>query len=177
MQRSLVGSDICIRDSPEALERHPPREAELRETSWGDGKNLATWDSPAVAGLVWPARRAELALLRAVTHEAVESAPHACLRLARELLALQSSDWAFMATRRLAADYPERRVDAHAAGFERALAAVSRYVADCRDMPAPAEQDGIDPKLRGVAPALRLSTLLEPPSAWGRAPLYGAAGV
>ena len=114
--------------------------------------------------------------MRAITHEAVESAPHACLRLARELLALQSSDWAFMATRRLAADYPERRVDAHAAGFERALAAVSRYVADCGDMPAPAEQDGIDPKLRGVAPALRLSTLLEPPSAWGRAPLYGTAG-
>jgi hypothetical protein len=43
-------------------------------------------------------------------------------------------------------------------------------------MPAPAEPDRIDPKLHGVAPALRLSTLLEPSSAWGRAPLFEAVG-
>jgi 1,4-alpha-glucan branching enzyme len=169
-----VGVALCT--LPEALERHPPREAELAETSWGEGKDLTTWDSPAVAELVWPARRAELALSRAITREAVESAPNACRRLARELLALQSSDWAFMATRRLAADYPQRRVRAHAAEFERALAALPPYLKDSRNMPAPAEPDRIDPKLRGVAPALRLSTLLEPPSAWRRAPLFEAVG-
>jgi 1,4-alpha-glucan branching enzyme len=169
-----VGVALCT--LPEALERHPPRAAELAETSWGEGKDLTTWDSPAVAELVWPARRAELALSGAVTRETVESAPNACRRLARELLALQSSDWAFMATRRLAADYPQRRVRDHAAEFERALAAVLPYLTDSRDMPAPAEPDRIDPKLRGVAPALRLSTLLEPPSAWRRAPLFEAVG-
>jgi len=170
-----AGVELCT--LPAALERHPPREAELGETSWGESKDLTTWDSPAVAELVWPARRAELALARAITHEAVAWAPDACERLARELLALQSSDWAFMAKRQLAADYPQRRVRAHAAEFERALAAVSPFLTDSRDMPAPAEPDRIDPKLRGVAPALRLSTLLEPPSAWRRAPLFEAVGV
>jgi 1,4-alpha-glucan branching enzyme len=169
-----AGLELCT--LPEALERHPPREATLGEASWGEGKDLATWDSPAVADLVWASRKAELVLSRVITRETVQSAPSACERLARELLALQSSDWAFMAKRRLAADYPQRRVSAHAAEFERALAALPPYLADCRDMPAPAEPDRIDPKLRGVAPALRLSTLLEPSSAWGRAPLFEAAG-
>jgi hypothetical protein len=81
-----------------------------------------------------------------------------------------------MSTRRLAADYPQRRVRAHDADFERALAALPPYLKDSRDMPVPAEPDRIDPKLRGLAPALRVSTLLEPPSAWRRAPLFEGDG-
>ena len=55
----------------------------------------------------WPswssaARRAELDLLAAAPHEGLP-------RGLRELLALQSSDWAFLVTRDLAADYPLRR--------------------------------------------------------------------
>jgi 1,4-alpha-glucan branching enzyme len=149
---------------PEALERHEPRRRTIRESSWGSGKDLGTWDSPAVAELVWPARRAELALTSALQANG-DAPPLAAERAARELLALQSSDWAFMATRRLAADYPLQRVSGHAAAFERALAAVRRGVRDCRSMPPP---DGTDRRLRGLAPGLSLSSLLEPPSAWGR---------
>ena len=39
----------------------------------------------------------------------------------RELLALQSSDWAFMVTRGLAGDYPRQRASDHAAALDRAL--------------------------------------------------------
>ena len=35
-------------------------------------------------------------------------------RALRELLALQSSDWAFLADRELAGDYPEQRAQLHA---------------------------------------------------------------
>jgi 1,4-alpha-glucan branching enzyme len=65
--------------------------------------------------MAFAARAAELALLRAP-----RTAGAAALR---ELLALQSSDWAFMLTRELAGPYARERFDAHLAAFERALAA------------------------------------------------------
>ena len=37
----------------------------LAASTWGEGKDLRTWDSPAVADLAWAARRLELRLLRA----------------------------------------------------------------------------------------------------------------
>jgi 1,4-alpha-glucan branching enzyme len=160
-------SGLALTTLPEALERHEPEDAELADASWGAGKDMKTWDSPAVAELVWPTRRAELSLAGALTALNGHVTSRALERSARELLALQSSDWAFMATRKLAADYPERRVREHATAFERALAPLrgtvdSRGVNECRERE-------IEPALRGLAPGLRLSTLVEPPSAWGRA--------
>jgi 1,4-alpha-glucan branching enzyme len=59
-------------------------------------------------------------------------------RAARELLALQSSDWAFLAARGTADDYPVKRARAHLVAFERALA----------------DDDDLEPELRGLAPDL-----------------------
>jgi 1,4-alpha-glucan branching enzyme len=39
----------------------------------------------------------------------------------RELLALQSSDWAFLTTRELAGEYPRERVAAHLTALEQTL--------------------------------------------------------
>ena len=57
-------------------------------------------------------------------------------RALRELLALQASDWAFLASRGTAGEYPRERARAHAAGFERAL------------------RDRADPAVRNLAPEL-----------------------
>jgi 1,4-alpha-glucan branching enzyme len=122
----------------EGLELVEPVKRELRPSSWGAGKDLSTWDSPAVADLVFTARRAELRTVAA----AARGAP--VERAARELLALQASDWAFLVTRELAGDYPQRRVATHAEALERALA-------------GPA-----DPALRGLAPDLRVEALVVP---------------
>ena len=149
------------------MHRHQAQQSPLRESSWGTGRDLRTWDSPAVADLVWPARRAELALLRAARGRAGAAGEAALAHAARELLALQSSDWAFMATRRLAADYPDLRVRHHADELERALGVLAREVADCRDMPA-GDTGAVEPRLRGLAPWLSLAALREPPSPWGR---------
>ena len=82
---------------------------------------------------------------------AAHGGPHAALeRAARELLAIQSSDWSFMVTRDLAADYPAKRVRAHAASLDAALAALADSA------PAP------DPAVRGLAPHLDLSPLTTP---------------
>ena len=150
---------------PDALTRHPAGKLPLIESSWGQGKDLRTWDSPAVAGIVWPARAAELRLVGALAAGAANGKGEAVERAARELLALQSSDWAFMATRELAADYPEQRVRNHVAAFEGALAALGDAVKDFRAMSDPTP---IEPSLRGLAPELDLAPLLAPASPWGR---------
>jgi 1,4-alpha-glucan branching enzyme len=144
----------------QAVERHETHTRELSPSSWGVGKDLRTWDSRAAAGLVWSARKAELALTGLVDGRARPTS--GLERAARELLALQSSDWAFMATRDLAADYPWRRVEGHASAFEQAVAP-ARGLVDSRAMTSP-----VSAELRGLAPHLRLDALLEPASGWGR---------
>jgi 1,4-alpha-glucan branching enzyme len=82
-----------------------------------------------VADIAWRARSAELCLLarsRRPTDRAL-----------RELLALQSSDWAFLITRELAGDYPRQRALGHHEALARAL-----------------EDDGLEPRLRNLAPEL-----------------------
>ncbi len=98
-------------------------------TSWGEGGDLRTWSAPPVADIVWRARAAELKLLRAG-----RPGP----RAVRELLALQASDWPFLAYRGLAGEYPRERVEAHARALETALTGAS----------------GMDPALRCLAPDL-----------------------
>jgi 1,4-alpha-glucan branching enzyme len=132
----------------EGIERAESEERPLAPSTWGQGKDFATWDSPAVAELAFEARAAELRTVAAV---ASHSGPHPALeRAARELLALQASDWPFMVTRDLAADYPVERMRGHHAALDDALAALT----DSRPAPEPA--------LRGLAPHLDLSPLTTP---------------
>ena len=98
----------------EALAEHEPVERPLRASTWGEGKDLRTWDSPPVADLAWGARRLELRLLRALSQRACAATPPQ--RAARELLAAQASDWAFLDQRGQAGDYAYQRATDHAAG-------------------------------------------------------------
>ena len=116
----------------------------MAEASWGEGKSLETWDSPAVADLVWATRRSELRLLRALASRRLD-APRVT-RAARELLALQSSDWTFMDYRGQAGDYPYSRATAHAEGLLEAIDSVR----------------AVDPRVRNLAPDLNLAPLVEP---------------
>ena len=52
---------------PQALSEHEPVERPLRASTWGEEKDLRTWDSPPVADLATGARRLELRLLRAIS--------------------------------------------------------------------------------------------------------------
>jgi 1,4-alpha-glucan branching enzyme len=128
---------------PQALAEHEPERRPLGEASWGEGKSLETWDSPAVSDLVWGARRLELRLLRSL---ASRRRGEAAIRAARELLAVQASDWAFMDHRGQAGDYPFRRATAHAEALLQAI--------DSARAP--------EPSVRNLAPDLSLAPLLEP---------------
>ena len=144
---------------PDALERVDAVERPLAASSWGIPKDLTTWDSPRVAELAFATRSAELRTVAAAGavssgHEAGNGGPprRAPLeRAARELLALQSSDWAFQVTRELAGDYPLSRVRDHGESLDAALAALE----DSRlAVPALA--------LRNLAPDLDLAGLIVP---------------
>ncbi|HEX6687566.1 MAG TPA: 1,4-alpha-glucan branching protein domain-containing protein [Solirubrobacterales bacterium] len=128
---------------PQALAEHEPVARPLAASTWGEEKDLRTWDSPAVADLAWGARRLELRLLRALARGLGEPA---ALRAARELLGAQASDWAFLDRRGQAGDYAFRRATDHA---EAMLEAIDSAASS-------------DPCMRALAPDLSLAPLLEP---------------
>jgi 1,4-alpha-glucan branching enzyme len=112
----------------DALDRHEPAPvpAELPVSSWGTGGDLRTWSAPPVADLAWLLRTAELKLLAGPGRPG--------LRAVRELLALQASDWAFLAYRELAGDYPRERANDHARALAQALAGDGGLEAGLRNL-------------------------------------------
>jgi 1,4-alpha-glucan branching enzyme len=138
-----AAAGVRLLTAPEALAEHEPGQRPLAASTWGEEKDLRTWDSPRVADLAWGARRLELRLLRELSRGLRGPA---AMRAARELLAAQSSDWAFLDNRAQAGDYAYNRATFHA---EAALEAIDSAAA-------------VDPRMRSLAPDLSLSALLEP---------------
>jgi 1,4-alpha-glucan branching enzyme len=132
----------------DAVGRVEPVTRELAASTWGTGKDLTTWDSPRVAEFAFAARSAELRTVAAATSGA--SSVQALERAARELLAIQASDWSFLATRELASDYPAERIRNHRSALDAALGALT----DSAAVP--------EPSLRNLAPDLALSSLAAP---------------
>ena len=128
---------------PQALAEHEPIARPMFASSWGEDKDLGTWDSPPVADLTWGARRLELRLLRAIGAGIGEASAK---RAARELLATQASDWAFLDKRGEAGDYAYQRATGHAEAMLEAIDSDARP----------------DPRMRALAPYLSLSPLLQP---------------
>ncbi len=104
---------VALSHLDDALTRHPGRAAPDRVldgvSSWGSDRTLSTWEGPRVADLAWATRRAEL--------EAVAGARRIGRAGARHLLALQSSDWAFLVSRELAPSYGRERLEGHLAAL------------------------------------------------------------
>jgi len=89
---AAAAGGLRIQPLDELLREHEPVPApELPVTSWGTPRDLSTWSAPPAGGLAWRQRAAEL--------RAVGTMPAVPDRALRELLALQSSDWAFLAAR------------------------------------------------------------------------------
>ena len=133
---------LSIARLDEALTRHPAAAApaDLPVTTWGMPRDLSTWSGPAVAGMARSAREAELRTVAAARAGAADE------RAVRELLALQSSDWAFLVSTDLAAPYGRERAARHRAALDAALAAPGAY----------------EPAVRNLAPAAGVAALREP---------------
>jgi 1,4-alpha-glucan branching enzyme len=131
--------DLLIEPLDAALERRPATKAptDLPSTSWGRERTLETWSGPKVADFAWRIRRAEIAMRTAGRGVAGASS-------LRALLALEASDWAFLADGGNTGDYPEQRAGGHAAAL---IAAVGSSDVD---------------RLEGLAPDLSQSALFAP---------------
>ncbi len=140
---AAAAAGVRLLTAPQALAEHEPVERLPAASTWGEQKDLRTWDSPPVADLAWGARRLELRVLRALGQGLRGPA---ALRATRELLAVQASDWAFLDKRGQAGDYPFGRVTDHA---EALLEAIDSAASS-------------DPRMRALAPDLSLAPLLEP---------------
>lgn len=103
----------------EAAASAEPVDRELARSSWGANKTLETWDSPKVAEMVWNQRRAELDLEQVLARGVRDE--EAAARARTELLALQTSDWAYMESIGRTGDYGATRFAEHLGAFERAL--------------------------------------------------------
>lgn len=133
---------VTLADAVASVE--PEEGRTLARSSWGEHKDLSTWDSNEVSDLAWGARRLELRLIHELSSRNLE--PARAERAARELLALQASDWAFLDKRKQAGDYPFQRVTDH-----------SRELLESIHSPRPPQ-----PNLRNLAPDLNLAPLLAP---------------
>lgn len=129
---------VHLDDALANVEAEPWPESLRQATSWGAGGRLATWSGPAVADIAFAQRAAELELLAA--------GPGVSERAVRELLAVQSSDWAFMVEGDLAGPYPRERLEAHLEALGEALG------------PVPSQEQAIG----NLAPDLSLAPILEP---------------
>jgi len=127
----------------EAFARHTPEVRPLHASTWGEGKDLRTWDGRPVADVARAMRRLELRLLRALGAGLSGAAAE---RAARELLASQASDWAFLDGRKQAGDYPFQRLTGHAGAMLEAIHSAT-------------PPDG---RLRNLAPDLSTAPLFEP---------------
>jgi 1,4-alpha-glucan branching enzyme len=109
------GLDLVRLDEAAALRDPAPVDGgDWGESTWGQGGDLSTWSGPAVADIAFATRAAELRTL-AAGRDVGEAA-------LRELLALQSSDWAFMVSRELAVPYARARFEGHRERLGQALA-------------------------------------------------------
>jgi 1,4-alpha-glucan branching enzyme len=128
----------------EARSEHEPQRRPLAASTWGEGKDRRTWDSPPVADLAWGMRRAELRVLREIATGRLRGPARE--RAARELIALQASDWAFLDHGKRAGDYPFERAVGHSRALFEAI--------ECGP--------STEPTLRSLAPDLSVAPLLEP---------------
>jgi 1,4-alpha-glucan branching enzyme len=138
----------------DSLARRDPVNRPLETSSWGEDKDLSTWDAPPVAEYAWQSRAAELQLFDLLGHDKQAATTPAALRAARELLAMQSSDWAFIAKRRTAGEYASGRFAGHLAGFERSASAL-------RQLALSKGGEGHATEVAGLAPGLTNELLAE----------------
>jgi 1,4-alpha-glucan branching enzyme len=115
--------ELALETPAEYLERHPTNAVcEVSPSSWGDGGFSAVWIDGSNDWIYRHQHRAEarmVELARRYASGATDLERRALNQAARELLLLQSSDWAFILKTQTATGYATARVKAHVARFRR----------------------------------------------------------
>jgi 1,4-alpha-glucan branching enzyme len=112
--------DVELSTASEYVERHPPQEVlNLPESSWGAGGAHFMWDNGDTHWMWQPIHEAEVRMenLVAMYPSPTEQETAALAQAAREMLLLQSSDWAFLVTTGQAREYATQRFSTHLERF------------------------------------------------------------
>ena len=144
MLEGAEAAGVRLLTVPEALAEHEPVERAAGRLDLGRGQGLPHLGLAA-------GRRPRLGRRGGWSCGCCGRSPAACaatppLRAARELLAAQASDWAFLDKRGQAGDYAYQRATDHARALLEAIDSGS----------------ATDPRMRSLAPDLSLAPLLEP---------------
>jgi 1,4-alpha-glucan branching enzyme len=120
---------------------HVAGELALGEGSWGAGKDFSVWKGPAVAEMSregWWAQRRFIDILERERGRGALGARRPDLdQLARTLLHMLSSDWAFLVTHGQSVDYARGREREHRRDFH----ALAQLIEDGRAFDATAEAE------------------------------------
>lgn len=115
------------------IAEHPPREVlHLPESSWGAGGNHFVWDNAETHWMWQPIHDAE-ARMEQLADQFTNPTPDEELVLkqaAREVLLLQSSDWAFLVTTGQAREYAIQRFNQHLERFQALADSLERHQPD-----------------------------------------------
>ena len=121
---SSTGSS-CVTLGRGAASATRPSERPLRRSSWGEGKDLRTWDSPAVADMAWAARRLELRVLRGLSAAVSRGPPRSARRASCS--ACRRATGPSSTSARQAGDYAWQRSTGHARALLEAINSSARH--------------------------------------------------
>ena len=138
--RALYEEGVTVTTLSGAIDGgHVAGELELGDGSWGAGKDFSVWRGPAVAGISkegwWVQRRFVDILTRERERGALSARRPDLDQLARTMLHLLSSDWAFLITRGQSVEYARDREHMHRRDFH----ALAQLVEDGRAYDAATE--------------------------------------
>ncbi|MEO1287582.1 MAG: 1,4-alpha-glucan branching protein domain-containing protein [Chloroflexota bacterium] len=112
--------DIELTTASDYVAEHPPQETlHLPESSWGAGGNHFTWDNGETHWMWEPIHKAETRMKALATQYQTSTEAEATVlaQAAREVLLMQSSDWAFLVTTGQAREYAIQRFTQHVERF------------------------------------------------------------
>ncbi|MEM9951476.1 MAG: 1,4-alpha-glucan branching protein domain-containing protein [Chloroflexota bacterium] len=112
--------DIELTTASDYVAEHPPQETlHLPESSWGAGGNHFTWDNGETHWMWEPIHKAETRMkaLAIQYQTSTEAEATVLAQAAREVLLMQSSDWAFLVTTGQAREYAIQRFTQHVERF------------------------------------------------------------
>lgn len=133
LARVSQNPQVELTTASEFLALHPPREAlHLPESSWGAGGQHFVWDNPDTHWMWGLIHHAEARMAGLVARFANPGDLERTLlnQVARELLLLQSSDWAFLVTTGQAGEYAIQRFRSHCDRFNALAASLENRAPD-----------------------------------------------
>jgi 1,4-alpha-glucan branching enzyme len=129
LRHLATSAEVELTTASAYIEQHPPQETIiLPESSWGAGGTHFTWDNGETSWVWQHIHAAEKRMETLASTYATASTDETIVlnQAAREILLLQSSDWAFLVTTGQAREYANQRFQQHVERFNKLADSIDR---------------------------------------------------